>query len=159
MNVAKILVVTWASPLTLCGATYASIFATFGWYEYLGKMDDAYVWKVDTDRSPRWLLNAWSHWGGHTVGQTVIVKNDVDTERGQMVLKHELEHVRQTFILGPFYPIVYGLLWLCVAIACKNSNAYYSNPLEVDARRGAGQVVDVEGTLQKLNEKLRTRTH
>jgi hypothetical protein len=71
------------------------------------------------------------------------------------VLLHELEHVRQFEILGIFYPMVYLLVWLALAVVCKLSNPRYSHPFELEARRVAGQVIDVEGLILKLKASMR----
>ena len=77
------------------------------------------------------------------------MKVDIATPRGKIVLRREQEHVHQCMVLGVFQPILYGLNYLTIKIACRHSDPYYSNSFEIDARRAAGQVVDVEGALAR----------
>jgi hypothetical protein len=147
-TIKRILGFIWAFPITLVGLVYVIPFTLFGWYDELGARDDALVWLVNEERSPVWLLNFWKKWGGHCIGNVVVVRRDPETERGLMTLRHEQEHVRQCMTLGIFQPIAYGVAYLAL-MTCRYAHPYYDNPLEVDARRAAGQVVDVIGTLKR----------
>lgn len=138
----------WAAPLTLCGFLYVTLFSLFGWYERLGTFGDALVWDLNPNRMPAWLKNAWRHWSGHTIGQVVVLNSNPTSYRGQIVLRHEQEHVRQGMVLGVFLPILYGIAYLGLKF-CAHAHPYYDNPFEVDARRAAGQVVDVIGALKR----------
>jgi hypothetical protein len=140
----------WAAPLTLVGLTYVNLFTLIGWYKRVDTSGDALVWQVMIDRLPRWLSSCWKHWTGQTLGNVVVVNTNLDTHRGRMVLRHEEEHVRQTMVLGVFYVLFYAVIWLGIKLACRRSNAFFSHPFEVESRRAAGQVIDVEGTLHKL---------
>jgi hypothetical protein len=55
--------------------------------------------------------------------------------------------------LGIFQPIMYGLNMLAIKVGCPGSDPYYDNCFEIDARRSAGQVIDVVGVTQKLKKK------
>jgi hypothetical protein len=140
----------WAAPVTLVGLVYALTFWALGWHKWYGLSDDALVWTVNLNKAPVRLLLMWSGWGGHTIGNVVIVKySPLDGPRQAQTLLHEQQHVRQGMILGVFHPVMYGLIWLSIKLACKNSHPYYDSSFEVDARRGAGQDVDVYGRLLK----------
>jgi len=149
-NVKRIVGFIWASPLTALAFCYVLLFQLMSYYTYQGVHGDAIVWRVNIDNSPNWLNSLWKSWGGHAFGNIVVLRNDLSDSRTQIILRHEQEHVRQCMILGVFQPILYGLSWLTIKIACKNSDPYYSNVFEIDARRAAGQVVDVEGVAKKL---------
>jgi hypothetical protein len=95
----------------------------------------------------------WENWAGHCIGNVVVVKLNVNSPRGQIVLKHEQEHARQCMALGIFQPIVYVTCYLVIKFAFNESHPYFSNPFEVEARRVAGQPVDIEGLSKKIKEK------
>lgn len=145
----KILGFMWISPVTLLGLLYATLFMLFGWYKWVGVRDTALVWQLNNEKAPKWLNSAWEHWGGHTVGNVVVMKLNIETTYGATILRHEQQHVHQGMVLGPFHPVIYGLCWIAIKLSCSASNAYYTNPFEVDARRAAGQLIDVEGSQKK----------
>jgi hypothetical protein len=138
----------WSLPLTLCGFLYVTLFTFLGWYKSLGRHGDALVWEINKDRMPALLAAAWRHWAGHTVGNIVVLNDNLDTHRGRITLRHEQEHVRQGMVLGVFLPVLYALAYLGLKF-CRYAHPYYDNPFEVDARRAAGQVVDVIGALRR----------
>ena len=140
----------WAAPITVAGLLYVLLFSKCGWYKYEGKFDAAYVWSVLPDKSPNWLSKLWKAWLGHTIGNVVVLNVDMKSTLGQVTLTHEQVHVRQCMIMGIFQPIAYALMMLVIKIACPLSSPYYSNPFEIDARRTAGQLIDVEGTLARV---------
>ena len=138
----RIVCLAWAMPLTLFGLAYAALFAAVGWYSWVGTLGDALVWRVQLDRSPAWLVRVWRGWTGHGVGNVVVLNIDHLTPRGHTVLHHEQAHVRQAMRFGALFPLLYGLGYT-LAWALPRSYALYDNPFEVDARRSAGQVIDV----------------
>ena len=139
---------TWASPLTLCGLLYAGALSVLGWYRWEGAFGDGLVWSPVHEQMPKWLARAWRHWSGQAVGNVIVVNSDVRSHRGQVVLRHEQEHVRQAMVFGPFLPVYYGLAYLGLCL-CAHAHPFYDHPLEVDARRAAGQVVDVIEALKR----------
>lgn len=143
----------WALPLTVAGALYACLFTLLGWYRWLGKRDDAFVWLLN-DPLPPWLTLLWAKTSGQAVGNVVVLRYDPDTDRGRTTLRHEQEHVHQAMVLGGIlFPIAYLLSSLVIKVACPYSDSYYSNPFEIDARRASGQTVDVEGIFHRLRSK------
>lgn len=152
-KIRKILGYVWASPVSVFGLTYACIFTSLGWYKWNGVNGDALVWTLDYEASPDWLKRLWHAWEGHAIGNAVVLRFPPDERRITMV--HELKHVDQAMRLGIFLPFLYAINYLAIKIGCPGSDPYYSNSFEIDARRHAGQVVDVEGTVKKINEKVR----
>ena len=147
-KVARIAGYVWAAPLTLLGLIYTTVFTLLGWYKRLGVHGDALVWQLVPEKSPSWLDKMWLHWGGHCIGNVVVVKVDVTSDRGKITLRHEQEHVYQCMVLGVFQPLIYGLAYVGLRF-CRHAHPYYDNPFEIDARRAAGQVVDVIGALKR----------
>ncbi len=156
-NVKRTLGFIWAAPLTLAGLVYVAVFAAAGWYKSLGWHGDAAVWQFVPDKSPSWLASMWQRWAGQTIGNVVVIKHNVDTDRGRIVLRHEQEHVRQYMTLGIFMPIIYALAWLGLKLS-RYSHPYYDNPFEIDARRSAGQVIDVIGAIARAQASGQLKT-
>lgn len=144
----RVLGFLWAAPVTVAGLAYVALFQALGWYSSLGRHGDAWAWRLNPDSAPAWLNKAWVRWGGHCIGNVVVLKYGPDTDRGRVTLRHEQEHVRQCMALGIFQPILYGLAYLGL-LACKHAHPYYDNPFEIDARRASGQVVDVVGAVKR----------
>ena len=145
----------WASPVTVAGVVYAGLFNLLGWHKWLGVRGDALVWLVDFDKSPLWLRRAWRGWGGHTIGNVVVLSNP--PENNPTTLIHEQKHVDQFLRLGIFQPIIYVINLIAIKLGCPGSDPYYSNPFEIDARRHAGQLIDVEGSVKKITERNKTK--
>ena len=148
-KILRVLGYVWAAPLTLLALVYVLVFSALGWYKFTGRLGDALVWCVQQEKLPSLLSRVWAGWAGQTIGNVVVLRVDLTSDRGKMTLRHEQEHVRQCMILGIFQPLFYGIAWLAIKIACPRSSPYYTNPFEIEARRAAGQVVDVEGVIAK----------
>jgi hypothetical protein len=142
----------WASPLTAAGLLYATLFTLFGWYKRIGSRGDALLWQLVPEKAPARLLTAWKRWGGHTIGNVVVMKYDPDSDRGRITLRHEQEHVHQCMTLGILQPIAYYVAYFALK-TCRYSHPYYDNPFEIDARRAAGQVIDVVGVVKRAAEQ------
>lgn len=149
-KVARVAGYVWAAPLTLFGLIYVTLFTLLGWYKRIGRFDDALGWALVQEKVPQWLNRAWLHWDGHTVGQVIVLKHDVASDRGKVILRHEQEHVRQCMVLGVFQPVMYVLTYLSIKVACRYADPYYDSSFEIDARRAAGQIIDVVGTIKKI---------
>jgi hypothetical protein len=156
-NVKRYIGYAWAAPLTLVGIVYVTFFTMLGWYYPMGRHGDAFVWQLRHHVAPKWFEHWWMRWGGHTIGNIVVMKTDIFSPRGTITLRHEQEHVRQCMTLGIFQPILYGIASLALHF-CEHAHPYYDNPFEVDARRAAGQVVDVIGALKRALEQARLRS-
>ncbi len=150
-KLAQVVGYVWASPLTVLGLIYANLFTLLGWYKYAGTFGDALVWRLVSEKAPAWIDKVWLSWDGHAIGQVVVLKPELDSNRWKIVLRHEQEHVHQQMVLGIFQPVLYGLASLGLRF-CKHSHHYFDNPFEIDARRAAGQVVDVIGALKRAAE-------
>lgn len=149
-KITRMLGFAWALPLTVAGALYATLFTLAGWYSRIGQRGDAWVWQLRPEKAPPWLNKRWAHWGGHCVGNVVVMKYDPDSDRGKVTLRHEQEHVRQCMVLGIFQPILYYTAYLGL-MTCRHAHPYFDNPFEIDARRAAGQVVDVVGAVRRAH--------
>lgn len=151
----KILGLIWALPTTMVGLLYVLAYWSFDLCTYDGIHGDALVWSIDDDRLPSWLALRWRTSSGWTLGNIVVLHADITTDRGRMVLLHEQEHVRQCSVLGMFYPFAYVFMWVMIRLVCPRSDAFYSHPFEVEARRAAHQVIDVEGTVRRIQQRAK----
>lgn len=150
----KYLGYAWASPLTFFGLCYVGTYTALGWYRWYGIEGDALVWTINNDKIPLWLAKQWTRWAGHATGQVVVLKYPPADKT--TVLRHEQKHVDQMMRLGIFWPIFYYGIQLGIYLGCPGSDSYYDNPFEIDARRAAGQVVDVVGMTKKLVESKKS---
>lgn len=133
----------WASPITLvCFVFYVLPCWAMKWYEYIGYHDIVWAWKI-REEAPEWMHKLWKGWAGHCVGNIVVViERPEKSQYAGVIMTHEQQHAVQCMRLGVFQPIMYFLNKLVIRYACKNSHPYFDNPFEIDARRGAGQVID-----------------
>lgn len=149
-KIKKYLGYVWASPVTAFGLAYVCLYTSFGWYRWYGIEGDSLVWVVNNEKLPNWLLEYWKRLNGQASGNVVILKYPPDA-RG-MTLRHEQKHVDQAMRLGIFWPLFYYGSKLGIMLGCPGSDPYFDNPFEIDARRAAGQVVDVVGMVKRLSE-------
>lgn len=140
----------WAFPVTFFGLVYALLFWALKWHSWRGIHGDALVWTVNPT-APAWLQSLWKDWAGHAIGNVVVLRNNELIN--STTLTHEQKHVDQCMRLGIFQPIVYAMSYLAIKFGCPGSHPYYDSPFEIDARRAAGQIVDVVGALKKLKDK------
>lgn len=145
----RVLGFIWSAPVTVVGLLYVCLFTLLGWYKHHGIEGDAIVWIVKQDVAPTWLLSVWKRWAGQTIGNVVVLKCDPGTKLWDTILIHESEHVAQCMRLGIFQPVMYALIYLSIKIACRSADAYFDHSFEVDARRAAGQVIDIVGIVKR----------
>lgn len=151
--------ISWAAPATLFGVLFAAVVeVVIGWLTYLGIRGDALVWRVNEKTAPKWIVGLFGWHNALVVGNVIILRHYVDEGRSATVIKHELEHVKQWMTLGPFTPIAYALCWL-VLLTSRHAHPMYDHPMEIDARRSAGQIVDVIGALKRLAEHGKLHKH
>lgn len=159
MLLLKILGCVWATPITVLGLIYVLTFWARGWYRWYGTYDVTLVWATVPEKMPKWLTGLWENptfdVAGHSIANVIVIDtNDFrDLEAIKTTMKHEAQHARQCMILGVFQPITYLLMMLVIMAACRTSHPYYSNPYEIDARRAAGQLIDVEGELRRRQQE------
>lgn len=139
----------WAAPLTLLGLLYVSFFSVLCWCKFYGRYDDALVWVVDRSAAPKWFGRGMHC--GRTMGNVILSATDPMTHVGEGMLRHEQEHVHQQMSLGVLYPVFYWFSSLGI-LFCRAAHYFYDNPFETDARRAAGQVIDVIGVVKHAIE-------
>ena len=117
-----------AFPLTLLGFVLA-LFGGCSLASYRGTLE-----AIAPRRGP-WAWFFARGWAAITFGEVVVYKAGAWSPE---LVRHELEHVRQQRALGllfvPLYLVVLPL-WCLV----RGRHPYRDNPLEIAARRAAGQ--------------------
>jgi hypothetical protein len=132
MKTKKILMYLWASPVTLLGLLYVSLFQLFGWYIWSEKSGDAFIWELDDSSAPPWLISLWEPWAGHAIGNIVVLRESPHANPG--TLAHEKVHVDQVMRLGIFQPVLYLLFLILIRIFVPSISPYRFNPFEIEAR-------------------------
>lgn len=148
--------ILWAFPVTFLMLLYVLPLWALKKYKFDGTFKTALVWSYDIKKVTQldvFLEKAWKNWAGHAAGNVIVIKNTFDVKTRMMTMVHEYEHVRQSMVLGAFFPIVYLFILFIMKLVMKQSHPYYSHPFEIEARRVAGQIVDIE-TAQKKLQKL-----
>ena len=96
-----------------------------------------------------WFLSLWGGWWGHALPTFIVTRHDTDDDlRQQRTLVHECRHIWQLFVFWIFQPIIYACHTIYLYIFTKR-HAYYDNCFERDARRHAGQIVDIPKEMWK----------
>jgi len=124
------------------------------------KRERDFVWSFEVVAEDNWYGRAWSKWAGWSGPCVYIFKRyrkedypNVSEEAlrlyDEVTRVHELRHCDQQFAFGPFHYPAYFLAsaWLAVSNLWKpqekRRHIYLDNPFERDARKAAGQKVDV----------------
>lgn len=81
-------------------------------------------------------------WWGYVIGSNVIFIDLISAE-DETKIKHEEAHIMQNYIFGPFFYPIYILLSLYVLIFKREKHSYYDNPFELQARKSAGQQINI----------------
>lgn len=149
----------WASPITLLMFLYVLPFWITGRYRYRGWNGIAWRWEVsaskikDRDRrkaNKRRKIFHRSISGGNII---IFLSTFRDSNSALSTELHENEHVRQNMRLGVFKVIHYSLDWLVARFFLRNVSPHYDNIYEIDARRAAGQMIDIHGFIEKINKE------
>jgi hypothetical protein len=147
MKALRILGCLWASPLTILGLVYALVLNMVGWIKWYGVAGNALVWVHN--KPPKWFLSRWKRYRAKSFGQIVVLRTNPNHDVKSPSLPHELIHVNQMMIFGIFYPFIWFMNWIVISLL-SNSNTRYDSPFEIDARRGAGQFIDMTGLTNKI---------
>jgi hypothetical protein len=120
----------WASPLTALGLLAA-------WAGGARRIPAS----VESPHELAHVGGWWARWhrlvgtGAGTCGRVVIYR-DEQAARSSRLVRHEGRHVAQCMALGILWPVAYAL---GLVVGAARGHPYRLNPLEVDARRAAGE--------------------
>lgn len=145
----------WASPVTLAVFLYVLPLWILRYYKYAGWTGLAWRWNyIPSKRGflSGLLAKRWMRWNGHAGGNIIVMRKRADKSRESITLIHEHEHVVQVMRLGIFQPIHYGLNWFVAKFALRHADPYFDNLYEIDARRGANQLIDIPGAVKRIKE-------
>jgi hypothetical protein len=130
-------------------------FVALRWYRFECTSEYALIFSTVPDRLPTWLRDRWAAWGGHTIGNAIVLNNvSQGSHAWDKLIKHESQHCIQAMRGGVFWLVAYLLNILFIKWMCAHSDSYYDSVFEIDARRAAGQTIDVVGVKQRMHEKL-----
>ena len=145
-----------ALPITLFGFHLVFIPWCFGWYRLLGIRQEAIVFVTVPEKLPGFMKYFWESsnfdlygvcYGNIIVIDSADMKIDDESENSKWstTLTHEMTHVHQCMKLGLLQPILYFSTWIIAKLALKYADGYWDNIFEIEARRRAGQKIDVVG--------------
>jgi hypothetical protein len=91
-----------------------------------------------------WYMKLWQDWAGAAVMGASILRDTIEEKpRYTVTMVHEGRHSLQIFILGLLQPIAYVSHSVFIFLFQKDKHAYHDNWFERDARRAAGQLVEI----------------
>lgn len=139
----------WAFPITLLTSIFALAMWAAGQFRPVRRTGLVFEWViVGQSRTYELLKNRWGAWSG--CGNVVYLPEGL----GYKALRvHELRHTFQMYVLGVLMPILYVIFLVVIWFVLhpritkffteRKFHAYLDNPFERDARRAAGQKVDI----------------
>ena len=89
-----------------------------------------------------WLDKRYKY-GGQAMGAFVLLNRNLTDKQRKRIMIHEETHVLQQYALGIFQPVVYVLASVFIYIFMPKKHSYYDNPFERQARKRAGQIVNI----------------
>lgn len=154
----------WLLPMTLIVWLFYVLPLMWKDLKFVG-WADLFVAHFTVKSKHSWYAKVWREWLGWS-GPCVVVTRDAVEEwpelpsseiekANQRTLKHELRHANQQFVFGPLHYPLYGLMSLWIWFFVKWKHAYLDNPFERDARKAAGQRVNVPPDLWPKGPKDR----
>ena len=142
----------WCSPVTLLSLMfYQGPLVIWGWFGQ--KQVEKIIWRWRTDFAIVWdianvsrFYKVMSGFFGNVVGANVTVTDIPNEDSDPWWLEafiHELRHVVQNYVLGVFFFPLYILFSAFIWLFLKDKHAHIDNPFERDARKKAGQPVEI----------------
>ena len=129
----------WMLPNTIFSALYLGALALFGQVGFVRFTSWAIMLQA---KKGTWLANkGMKQWAGWASGVFIILRHDYTS--CQRTVTHEERHVKQQMIFGVLQPILYFLASVFIWVFLRSKHSYLDNPFERDARRAAGQRVDI----------------
>lgn len=134
------LLAIWALPVVLFSWLSTVVFWATGQLKFLRHEGILVEFSVVPDS---WFYNKfWAgRWAGVCVGLVIWYADGY--HENEFVVKHERRHAMQSMVFGIFQPILYVLHSVYLWIFRHDLHAYLNNAFEEDARRAAGQKVEL----------------
>lgn len=143
MNLVKIV---WNIPNTIFGLVALVVFYLLGEIESIFICEGAIICSLHAQTKKKLFSNNM----GITLGNIVFMP--AIRISNKKLVAHEIAHVRQSEMLGVFYFPFYVVCYAIIALI-KQGDPKFDNPLEIMARRSAGQIIDILGVVQKIKQK------
>lgn len=128
----------WVLPISVLGWIVFGLLRIFQQIEAVAAYPDlCFVWDV---KNGSWFAKKFFvKWYGCSIGNNILVIDEEDLQKSMRSLFHENRHVKQQYICGIFFLILYVLESLRIWLFSKDEHAYLDNWFEIDARTYAGQ--------------------
>lgn len=149
----RVLQFIWLLPATLLVWLFyiLPLWLIFKEIQYIG-MTEFLVFEFENPINTRrsWYDQEWEKWAGCSGPCVYILKRHYGPgghEFDDITRKHEVRHCIQQFWLGVFFYPAYGLAmaWTLISNIWSSTekHPYHDNPFERDARKAAGQKVNI----------------
>ena len=116
-------------------------------FVYVGRLPHSFIWTFHVVSKKSWYGRAWHRWLGWSGPCVYVFKWSGNKQIDWATRLHEVEHCKQQFRWGVFHYPAYFLctLWILLTNRFRKVplHAYLDNPFEKDARRAAGQWVEI----------------
>lgn len=138
----------WAVPLVLSWLYVLPLFA-LGWIKFYRRQGLLWIFTLDDETRSNGYVAAWRNWAGLGLMTVAIIRDTPEQhDRYAVTIEHEGRHSKQILVLGSIQPILYTTFTLVLLLTAKlgltpRLHPYLDNPFERDARRAAGQPVDI----------------
>jgi len=132
----------WVLPVSILGWLFMGLMFLLKQVEHVHIYPDlTFVWDL---RNTGWFHKSmYNRWFGFTIGNNIVVVDLGESAANGRGFLHERRHAMQNYCLGVLFFPVYILECLRILAFCKDKHAYLDNFFERDARKYAGQTVDI----------------
>jgi len=144
-----LILANWFVPLALSWA-YVLFAWIPGWIRFSGYVGSmTWAFDLQDETVDNWYTRAWAGWAGFGAMSVIILRDrPSQDERYGTTIKHECRHSVQVWALGLLQPVLYILFSLALFLSAKAGltpelHPYLDNPFERDARKAAGQEVNI----------------
>lgn len=132
----------WVLPLSVLVWFCLGLLKLFGQIDNVvfDESDYSFIWLLKEDSFVQKLAQGWF---GCTLGSNLILVEDTYDIGIGSKFKHEKIHLKQYYIFGVFFLIVYIVNSAWLYLFNKDKHCYYDNFLEIWARKESGQNVEI----------------
>jgi hypothetical protein len=137
----------WLLPATiLVWLFYILPLWALGCIRYIGQKETI-IAKFQLVNQGSWYARRWKDWWGWSGPCVLILRRDIEEQSlldWHKTILHELEHCYQQFRWGVFHYPAYLSASVFIYFFEKEKHSYFDNPFERNARKAAGQPVEVD---------------
>lgn len=145
MSVLKVLGFLNVFPATLLNAVWIVPLVLMKQFRRFKKRTEFSIYLIPLSVVPDSFLDKrLQKYAGCAIGAFILIREDsVSEDYLARTLIHEETHVLQQYYYGIFMPVIYVICSIAIFIFYPNKHSYYDNPFERQARKRAGQTVDI----------------